>query len=832
MSSIARPGKTGGRPIGKTLVGKGGKFDLKGVLTMVYATNTRRLRAAWLIGAAALIAPAQAAYAQAVEVADETPTFEGDIVVTATRSAQSIQRVPISIQAFTTETLAERQVSNFADYANLLPSVSFSTLGPGRSSLFFRGVSVSGGAFPTAGVYLDEIPLSQAGRLPDVHVYDIERVEALSGPQGTLFGANSLAGTLRIITNKPNPAKFEAGYDVQINKYGKGDFGQMHEGFINMPLSSNVAVRLMGYYRHDGGYIDNVPGSLTYTLADDDPTTNFTIDNDAVVGEDFNSVTEYGFRAAVGIDLDDNWTVTPSITAQYLNAKGAFNFDPDVGDLQVKDYRPTYNKDKWLQASLTIEGKIGDFDIVSATGYFKRSIKNANDYTYYTVTYDSFGPGYESYLQFPDANGNLLDPTQQYFGDIKQSKFTQEIRLTTPKDWLIHFTVGGFYQRQFNEINNDYYVEGLGSIPRAPGVKTAVKRDAFYLTELDQTYKDYAIFAEGSIDISDSLVLTAGIRGFKAKNLSYGFAGVAGGSARRLCGDVFPLPSTPRLTCINNNIPYEQTGETHKVNLTWQVDDRRMLYATYSTGFRPGGGNRIAPNNPYKADTLSNYEVGFKTSWEGGLRLNGAVYYLDWKGVQYGVVPFGFQGAGITVNAGNARIYGVEIDGDYRAGGLTLSWSGAYNDAQLSTNFCNLDPVLRVEQLATCDLPAQIAAAKGTRLPRQPKFKGTASARYEFDVGQYAAFMQGSMFYQTSSTSDLDVADNLLLGNTDGFASFDLSLGAKRGNVSVEFFMQNIFDKRGILSKNTFCSIDYCADSARSFPIRPQFFGLKIGQRF
>lgn len=781
------------------------------------------------------LASAQTAAEPPQDQAD-TGSALGDIIVTATRSAQSVQKVPISMQALGTETLAARQVVSFTDYVNMLPSVSFATLGPGRSEVFFRGISVDGGDFPTVGTYLDDIPITTAGRMPDVHIYDVQRVEALSGPQGTLFGSSSLAGTLRIITNKPDTSKFEAGYDVQATKYGSGGPGHMFEGFMNVPVTDRVAVRMMGFYRKDGGYIDNTPGTVTYTLGDDDPTTNYTINNSKFVRKDYNPVKEYGGRLMVGIELNDNWTITPAITAQYLDAQGGFNYDPDVGDLKVHDYNPTYLKDKWYQAALTIEGKVGDFDVVSATGYFRRHVKNANDYTYYTVSYDA--RGYADYLKFLDASGNYIDPTQQYYGDNKYKKFTQELRISSPKDWFLHFTAGVFYQYQKNEINSDYYIAGLSDVAYLTdadgnyinnGYKP-VKRDAFYLTERDQTYKDYAAFAEGTIDITSKLALTGGIRVFKAKNLVYGFGGIMSSAERVGCTVPFP---DERLTCINTNLPYKESGETHKVGLTWQIDNNRMVYATYSTGFRPGGGNRLAGAQPFKSDTLSNYEVGFKTTWNGNFRINGAFYFESWDGIQYGVVPAGFQGAGVTLNAGKAHVYGVEMDAEWKIGHLTLATSGAYNNAKLASNFCNLDPATRVTQLASCTEDFEIAARKGTRLPRQPRLKMQGSARYDLPLGNdLNAYFQGVAYYQSSSTSDLDEYKNALLGNTKGFVSVDFSTGLRYDKTTVELFLQNAFDKRGILNRNTFCSIEVCSDSARAYPIKPRYFGIKFGQRF
>ncbi|RVU07673.1 TonB-dependent receptor [Novosphingobium umbonatum] len=816
----------------------------------------RALGAASILTPVALLAsgPAHAAEAEPAAAAEAGPV--GDIVVTATRRSESLQKVPISLQALSPETLQQHQVAAFADYVQMLPSVSFATLGPGRSNLYFRGISVGGGQLPTVGVYLNDIPVTQAGRMLDPHMYDIERVEALSGPQGTLFGASSLAGTLRIITNKAKIGKFEAGYDVQLNKFGKGDFGQMFEGFVNLPVNDKIAVRLMGYYKKEGGYIDNVAGSLTYK------SIGMTINNSAIAQKDYNPNYEFGGRATATIQLNDDWSIVPELTYQNLNSKGGYNYDPDVGDLKVHDYSETYNKDKWAQAALTIHGKIADFDVVSATGYLKRKIRNANDYTYYTVTYDGFAandPGYMEYMKFTDkTTGKTIDPTQKYLGHLRQQKFTQELRISTPKDWKLQMTVGGFYQFQKNQNDGSYYISGLSNAtslgiaggglysPALPGV---VNKDAFYIVENDQHYKDGAIFAEANYEILNNVKLNGGIRYFITDNGQYGFNGIwrsarSTTTARSLvtgqmgCGfnaaSGYAWNHPYRLSCINTSIGYHQVGETHKLGVSWQVQPSKMVYFTYSTGFRPGGASRLAGSKPYVADTLSNFEVGFKTSWGSNFRLNGAVYMENWNGIQYGVVPFGFQGAGVTVNAGNAKVYGVELDGTLKLGKLTLSGSGAYNDAKLSTNFCNLDPVLRVVSLSSCDVSqaGTVAAAKGTRLPRQPKLKMQGSARYETTLGDYDAFLQGTMFYQTNSTSDLDTYKNSLLGNTKGFASFDFSAGIKKDQWNAEIFVQNLFDKRGILSKNTFCSIEYCADSARSFPIKPQFYGVKFGHKF
>ncbi|WP_404714206.1 TonB-dependent receptor [Sphingomonas sp. MMS24-J13] len=869
--------------------------------------------------AAAAVAADPAPAPAAAEPASDAPL--GEIVVTATRKAESIQKVPISIQALGAETLGERQVKGLSDFAALLPSVSFAGIGPGRSTAYFRGIVPAGGNYASVGYYLDDIPITGTG-VPDIHVYDLERIEALSGPQGTLYGAGSLAGTIRFITNKPKIGEWQFGYDLEGNKYGKGGYGGQGEAYVNVPMGDAVAVRAMGYYRRDGGYIDNTPNngnfndgrSSTLGLGDTNPLTNYTLSNAAIAKKDYNPIYEYGGRLQALWQVAPGWSLTPEITAQRQIAYGYFGYDPRVGDLEVHDYDLTRQDDKWFQAALSIHGHIGDWDLVSATGYFKRKTKLNNDYTYYTVTYDGFGGGYENYLQFFDKSGctgsgaslkcsTLINPQQYYHSTTNRNKFTQELRLSTPKTWPFDVTVGGFYQRQKQENNAYYAIRGLDQIagytqacaysyvkdtcdgnttslagfgvPVSQGgtmvttISPAVKQDGFYIIETDQLYHDEAIFAEGHYDITPKLKITGGIRYFWTDYSITGFAGVRSSAASTASslyvptgtkGCPTPLPAA-RLQCLNQNPlasdevgRYSESGETHKVALNWQFEPSKMIYANYSTGFRPGGYNRplrirttgiVVGAPPFKSETLTNYEIGLKTTWHNIFRFNAAVYFEKWNNIQYGVVVAGAQGAGYTGNAGKAEVKGLEYDADLRLGKVTISSSGAYNDARLKGNFCNFvaDPVTQsITQLATCSATKQVngvnvatsevAAADGTRLPRQPKFKGTTSIRYDTDLGPYRAYLMGAALYQTGATQDLNTLNDQLLGDTPGFVSFDFSAGFKKDNWTVDFFLQNAFDKRGQLTKNTFCSITFCSGSSRTFTIKPQFFGVKFGQKF
>src|SRR5271166_3964350 len=228
-----------------------------------------RTRAKWagMPLASAMLAGAGMAYAADTP---ENATLE-EVVVTAQKRTEDLQKVPISLQVLSGDKLEQLQVSGFDDYAKLLPSLSYRSLGPGQTQLFFRGISSSNGTvplhagfLPSSGLYVDDIPVTTVAGALDIHVYDIARVEALAGPQGTLYGASSLSGTLRIITNKPDMHAFSASYDVKADKFGRGNPGEQFEGYINVPLSEHIAVRLVGFYDHEGGYINNLATTNVY----------------------------------------------------------------------------------------------------------------------------------------------------------------------------------------------------------------------------------------------------------------------------------------------------------------------------------------------------------------------------------------------------------------------------------------------------------------------------------------------------------------------------------------------------------------------------------------
>jgi iron complex outermembrane receptor protein len=748
-----------------------------------------------------------------------------EVVVTAQRHSENIQRVPISMQALGEQTLAEHQVENFDDYAKLLPSVSFASLGPGRSDLYFRGISTgysysSFSVLPTAGLYIDETPVMATGRLLDLHVYDMARVEALSGPQGTLFGASSLAGTLRLITNKPDPSKFEAGYDLEANKFGHGGgAGGSVEAFVNLPLTDKIALRLVGYVDHAGGYISNTPASRTYTLGLNDPTTTLTVNNAPFVKRNFNTEDEAGGRLMLGINLEDNWTITPALMYQSQRANGNFLYDPTLPDRQVQDFAPEVNHDDWYLASLTVQGKVSDFDLVYTAGYLDHSVHELQDYSLYTVAYDN-APYYSN---FSNGKGGFLDPSQHADQSLKYIKQNHELRVTSPATSKVKFTAGFFFQIQDLYTLSHFFIPGAAD----SGNPLLVYGDDVFLAKAQQINKDYGLYTQVSYEILPSLTLTAGARAFSASSSTTGFSGAVFSALNAGC--TVPLNSLGACTNLQENL--KQNGETHKFNLAWQIDPNRMAYATYSTGFRPGGGNSFPGVKPFLADTVDNYEVGFKSTWlENTLRVNVAAYHEKWNGLQYGLQVLGTNGVGGTYNAGDARVNGAEADVQWVISHLTLSASGAYNDGRLTTNFCDLDASRN--PLPSCSTPDETAAPKGTRLPNQPQLKASMTARYTMDIAGHDSFVQAGALHQSGARTFLSTDQDQLIGDTSGFTSYDFSLGSKVHNVSVEGFIQNAFDSHGQLGRNSVTSILIAPTAARVYPIKPQQLGIRVSQRF
>ena len=772
------------------------------------------------------------ALAAAPAGASAGPKDYGEIVVTASKREENIQHLALSVQAIDTKKLNQLNVTNFQDYVKFMPSVGFQTFAPSQTTIYMRGVVDGGnanhsGPLPSVGAYLDEQPITTIGGTLDIHVYDIARVEVLPGPQGTLYGASSESGTLRIITNKPSTAGFSGAINLEGNTVAHGGQGYVAEGFVNIPLSSRAAIRLVAFDEHDAGYIDNVPGTRPFV------TAGSTINNSAFVANDFNHVNTYGGRAALKFDLNDNWTIMPTVVAQDTNAPGIFGYEPSVGDLQVQRFAPDTYHDRWVQAALNITGKIGRFDLTYSGGYLNRKVESVSDYTDYSVAYDQHS-GYGYY--WTDNNGvPLANPQQIIVGRDRFEKGSNELRIASPSTDRFRIIAGLFQERQTHWIIQDYLIPGLGSAISIPGWG-----QTWWLTDQNRIDRDEAVFAEASFDITPHLTITGGIRGYHYKNSLYGFYGfndpAYSSTGVPICIPGLTFRDAP---CVDLNKVISASGETHKVNLSYKIDDNKLVYFTYSTGYRPGGVNRngggLIP--PYQADHLDNYEIGWKTSWlDHALHFNGAIYDEEWHNFQFSFL--GLNSLTIIENAPQARIRGLETNFDWRATPkFILSGGASYNHAVLTRNFCGADPVTGIVIPTCADSAAQ--AVHGQQLPYTPKFKGDLTARYTFELAGWDAHVQGSLLYQTMAFAALRTADNALLGTMPGYATADFSVGVEHEKTSIELFIKNAFDERGQQNRYTPCTTNVCATgypgvapAVYVVPIQPLTVGLKVGEKF
>jgi outer membrane receptor protein involved in Fe transport len=835
--------------------------------------SVRRATISALLASATMLALPAAAQdaATATTPADDTARsdFQDDIIVTAQKRDENIQDVAISIQAIGTRRLDELNVTNFNEYTQLLPSVAFQTSQPGLTTVYMRGVASGGdgnhsGSLPSVGTYLDEQPVTTIGGTLDIHIYDIARIESLAGPQGTLYGASSQAGTIRIITNKPDTSGFYGRVDGEVNTVESGGTGGRLEGMINAPLSDNAALRVVGFYQRDAGYIDNVPGTRSFLPQ----PGGITVNNDAFVEKDYNDNETWGGRAALKVDLDDTWTVTPTVLYQELRSDGSFGYDPSVGDLQVQHFYPEYRRDRFVQGALTIEGKIGNWDVTYAGAYLDRRTASSSDYTDYSEAYDSLYSsvgGLAGYFYYLDAAGNTIDPRQNVLATDHFKKLSQELRVASPASEPFRVVAGMFYQRQSNLIHQDYTIPNLG-----PDVSVNGSPGTLWLTQQERVDKDYAMFGEASLDVLPNLTLTAGGRAFIYDNSLVGFFGfgrnpgidpedgrpftaspfngagssrtgvagcyLAGGITLRDAylngGDTSTLlpaavaggPCTNLATVSGGQlVPKKATGSgvTYRFNVSWKPVEDVLLYGTWSRGFRPGGINRRGDVGAYDADFLTNYEAGWKTTLlDGKLRFNGAVYQQNWDAFQFSFL--GENSFTIIQNGPDARIRGIETDVNLGVGPLSLTAAGSYTDAKTRNDLCAAQ---------VCDGTGDdILAPAGTRLPITPRFKVSSTARYSVPIGAAKGYVQLLVAHQSSAASDIRLAKAAALGRLAPYTTGNLAVGAELKNFTFEVFAQNLWDERGQLTRFQQCGA--CDQRPYIVPIRPRTIGLRAGAKF
>lgn len=806
-----------------------------------------RLRCSLLLGSAlALPSPLFAQTARPATAQPNTAVTNGpdakngdsdgnDIIVTAQKRVQNLQDVPISIQVLDTRKLDQLQVRDFRDYVKYLPSVSTSGSTPGgNSTVVIRGIATDGGnyvqgALQTVGIYLDEQPITTINGAADLHIYDIARVEVLSGPQGTLFGASSEAGTIRIISNRPDFTKLSGGYDLELNHYTvKGALGGTAEGFINVPIGDRVALRVVGFYDHAGGYIDNLPSSRTYY------TSNITVNNNRFAGPNNNPVDTYGGRAQLAVKLNEDWTVTPSFVEQVRERTGNFGAFParGVNQLVTQRYGSDYGYDEFHQAGLTITGKIADLDLTYAGTYFDRHSHSDNDYADYAYFYDTMdssppGTGSGFGRTFRNDAGQIIDPTQTFSQSGRSQKLSQEIRLATPTDWRVHGIVGAFYQRQSESFTYDYHVDNL-----ATSISVTGHPGTYYLDIGKRIDRDYAAFTQVDFDVTKQLTVTGGVRYYQYNNTLTDFNGTKGAEPycigpATLSGEPCTSLGVVRPDGSVGPVQAKGNGFTYRGNATYRIDRNHLIYATVSDGFRPGGSNSRSNVNPgasvgYDAEHLTNYEVGTKNTFaQGKVTANLTLFWEQWNNLQLSIQTSntnGTPGVYTIQNVGKARSRGVEFDFSVRpVDGLSITSASTYTDATLRTTYDN---------------GFGTVAPKGEQLPFTPRFKTNVIGRYEFPLGRYKAHVQGAETYQDKSWNNFEASNRAFFGQRNAYATTDLTAGLSWNRMTVELYASNLFDARGITAKYNGCGVGTCRPDQYVNYNQPRLIGLRFGQRF
>jgi iron complex outermembrane receptor protein len=695
-----------------------------------------------------------------------------EVVVTATkRGAESVQKVPIAITAQSQATLESKGATDFVDFARAVPSLSFVDQGPGAKIYVIRGVNSTGAGVATVGQYVDDILTTGDLRQPDLRLYDVQRVEVLRGPQGTLYGSGSLSGTIRTITNAPDLTRYSADLLGRVSDTQHGGGNYEAAATLNAPIiADKLGLRVTAYEDDESGFIDNV----------------------RLGTHDVNKEHTYGMRASLLWAIDENTSLTGNFFYQSTNLDGR-DIITTTGAAAGK-----YKTDQWVHDpfsdrfkiyNLTLKHDFGMADLVVSSSYFDRGVDNNFDSTPFDL---SFGPTFFTGVVGLSTYRGLTD---QY---DTSKLFTNEARLSSKFGGRFEAVVGVFQQQiktTFDTLVATSSVAGFVNRPVEP---------VFGEHQAHQT-DQYALFGEVSYKITDKLTALVGARAFYAKESDdrasvYPFGGFA------------PPSVSPTVHSDAHKI-------TPKVYLSYQATDDMLLYGTISQGFRIGGGNQnnVVPlplaDQSYNPDSLWNYELGAKTSWlDRRLVVNASVYRLDWSNIQVNDYTDDSNAFVFIANAGKARVYGAELEVEARPTrelnfGGTLAWVDAeLTEDQPSSN-------------------AAFAGRSGDRFPNVPQWSGSAFVQYTHPLtGDMDAILRADYAHtgrQSSQFSPLNPLYNVI----PAYDLLNLRAGVRTGAWEAALFVKNALDKYAAVNV-----IEEASDlTPRAIvPLRPRTAGLEV----
>ena len=687
------------------------------------------------------------AWAQDTAPAEAEETDDRVIVVTAQKREQQLIDVPQSITAVGGSTLERQQASNFQDYLKLVPGLQLNQSTAGQGRLVLRGIN-TGGVASTVGVYMDETTFGSSSGLVngailsgDFDTFDLERIEVLRGPQGTLYGASSLGGVLKFVTKRPNTEAFEARARGSVETVKGGDLSYMGSAVVNVPLGDTLAVRATGFYRDFGGFIDSIG-----TGGSD-------------VEENINDYRSYGGRVSALFEPTDQFSVQVGAYFQNLESDASSSVESNpttartlYGRLTQSQFVPEFTDVKYRVYNGVINYDFGFASLVSATSYSTLDQQFRSDLT----------PQFGGLIQaiFGAPNNFLL--RQQ----TEVKRFTQEVRLQSPESDSFEWLIGGYYSDEKGLIDQAFDAVAPNTFTSVPGLPL------LGIARSTSKYREFAGFANATIYLGDRFDVTFGGRYSENKQT----AGQSSDGA--LAGGPRTLPSTQS----------KEDVFTYSVAPKFKVSDQFSVYARVAKGFRPGGPNVLAPGAPenlrsYASDSLISYELGVKAeTLDRTFSIDAAVYQIDWKDIQV----FGqINNFGVNFNGGKAESKGFEFTATMRpTAGLAFSVNGAYTDAKLKD-----------------DTPAQVGGLAGDQLPFTPKYSIGTNADYEWALGENStAFVGASLRALSKQTATYNLAFRNANGRQRSLPAYevlDLRAGVDFGKFSLEAYVKNLTDSDG-----------------------------------
>lgn len=709
-----------------------------------------------------------------------------EIIVTASKREERIKDVAGSLTALSNATMANLGVKNIGDFTAYVPGLTYVSTSPGVGQITLRGVTTGARqSTATVGTYVDDTPFTSFSRsgsgttmVPDLDPSDIQRLEVLRGPQGTLYGAGAMGGLLKYVTTPPDTGRFEGRLGSEISATRGGGFNYSTNGMINVPLSDKVAVRASGFRRSNTGFIDDV----------------------GTGNNNENSSTVEGGRVSVLMKPTDDITVRLTSLYQHTDNQGT----PSV-DIDPKTRQPIYGdltQSRALRDTVAqrfhVHNAVVNWDwnfatFTSSTSYAKVAARTTADVT------GVYGPSiklYSGLLGVPQATTPLVWlPTT-----IDSQKFTQEFRLASPSNRRFEWLVGAFYTREQTESHQAIEAASTSGTPLPTVLRTA------YDSSAPSQYREFATFGNVNVYFTESFDVGFGLRWAANKQ-----------AASQTSTGILNNPALPTSVTTLTSASSDQST-TYRVAPRWRVTEDLSLYAAAASGYRPGGPNGAPPSasavpGSYGPDRLWNYETGVKADlFDRKVSLDVAAFYVDWSQIQLVSSVSGFQ---FIANGGKASSKGVEGSLTYRpVSGWVLGANGAYTDAKLES-----------------DAPAVIGGKAGDPLPNVPKWASTLFTDYSFPAfGDWTASVGASLRYVGSrynSYSASTTAPNMLM---DAYTTVDLRAGLSNDEWAFNLFVNNLFDKRGVTSLNT-TYVPY-GMAARATVITPLTVGLRVTRTF